>query len=134
MHDTLTSGHFPLTANYVILYSVACHKEGPAVNINRQNSFISWGPRRSWQCRPVAVPPRRQADAGTLSDRADSLHAGQQTRPRLSRGGGKFCNRGGVHGFVWPQIASGWAGLLQKERMDGAEAILAAGKGGKTPW
>lgn len=44
----------------------------------------------------------------------------------------KFCNRGGVHGFVWPQIASGWAGLTQKERMDGAEAILAAGKGGKT--
>ena len=44
----------------------------------------------------------------------------------------KFCNRGGVHGFVWPQIASGWASLSQKERMDGAEAILAAGKGGKT--
>jgi 4-hydroxy-tetrahydrodipicolinate synthase len=44
----------------------------------------------------------------------------------------KFCNRGGVHGFVWPQIASGWAGLTQKERMDGAEAILAAGNGGKT--
>ncbi len=44
----------------------------------------------------------------------------------------KFCNRGGVHGFVWPQIASGWASLTQKERMDGAEAILAAGKGGKT--
>jgi len=43
-----------------------------------------------------------------------------------------FCNRGGVHGFVWPQIASGWAGLTQKERMDGAEAILAAGKSGKT--
>ena len=44
----------------------------------------------------------------------------------------KFCNRGGVHGFVWPQIASGWASLTQKERIDGAEAILAAGKGGKT--
>jgi 4-hydroxy-tetrahydrodipicolinate synthase len=44
----------------------------------------------------------------------------------------KFCNRGGVHGFAWPQIASGWAGLTQKERMDGTEAILAAGKGGKT--
>src|ERR1700722_9465383 len=43
----------------------------------------------------------------------------------------KFCNRGGVHGFVWPQIASGWASLTQKERMDGTEAILAAGKGGK---
>src|SRR5947208_2497870 len=23
----------------------------------------------------------------------------------------KFCNRGGVHGFVWPQIASGWTTL-----------------------
>jgi dihydrodipicolinate synthase/N-acetylneuraminate lyase len=44
----------------------------------------------------------------------------------------RFCNRGGVHGFAWPQIASGWAGLTRKERMDGAEAILAAGKGGKT--
>jgi 4-hydroxy-tetrahydrodipicolinate synthase len=44
----------------------------------------------------------------------------------------KFCNRGRVHGFVWPQIASGWAGLTQKERMDGAETILAEGKGGKT--
>src|SRR5262245_46941097 len=40
----------------------------------------------------------------------------------------KFCNRGGVHGFVWPQLASGWSTLSEKERMDGAEAILAAGK------
>jgi dihydrodipicolinate synthase/N-acetylneuraminate lyase len=44
----------------------------------------------------------------------------------------KFCNRGGVHGFAWPQIASGWSTLSQKERMDGAEAIVAAGKGGNT--
>ena len=44
----------------------------------------------------------------------------------------KFCNRGGVHGFVWPQIASGWTTLSDKERMEGTEAILAAGKGGKT--
>ena len=44
----------------------------------------------------------------------------------------KFCNRYKVHGFVWPQIASGWATLSEKERMDGAEAILAAGKGGRT--
>ncbi len=44
----------------------------------------------------------------------------------------KFCNRGGVHGFVWPQIASGWSTLSEKERLDGAEAILAAGKGGST--
>jgi 4-hydroxy-tetrahydrodipicolinate synthase len=44
----------------------------------------------------------------------------------------KFCNRYKVHGFAWPQIASGWDSLSEKERMDGAEAILSAGKGGKT--
>jgi 2-keto-3-deoxy-L-arabinonate dehydratase len=44
----------------------------------------------------------------------------------------KFCNRGRVHGFVWPQIASGWTTLSEKERLEGAEAILTAGKGGRT--
>jgi dihydrodipicolinate synthase/N-acetylneuraminate lyase len=43
-----------------------------------------------------------------------------------------FCNRGGVSGFVWPQIASGWSTLSEQERLNGAEALLAAGKGGKT--
>ncbi len=43
-----------------------------------------------------------------------------------------FCNRGGVQGFAWPQIASGWSSLSEKERLDGAEALIAAGKGGKT--
>ena len=44
----------------------------------------------------------------------------------------RFCNRGGVHGFAWPQIASAWSTLSAQERLDGAEAILASGKGGKT--
>jgi len=44
----------------------------------------------------------------------------------------KFCNRAGVHGFAWPQIGSGWATLTQKDRLEGAETILAAGKGGHT--
>jgi dihydrodipicolinate synthase/N-acetylneuraminate lyase len=44
----------------------------------------------------------------------------------------KFCNRFKVHGFAWPQIASGWTTLSEQERMDGVEVILAAGKGGKT--
>ena len=43
-----------------------------------------------------------------------------------------FCNRGYVHGFVWPQIASGWTTLTEPERMAGTEAILAVGKGGGT--
>lgn len=43
-----------------------------------------------------------------------------------------FCNCGGVHGFVWPQLASAWSTLSEKKRMDGTEAILSAGKGGRT--
>jgi dihydrodipicolinate synthase/N-acetylneuraminate lyase len=37
-----------------------------------------------------------------------------------------------VRGFVWPQIASGWSTLTEQERLDGAAALLAAGKGGRT--
>ena len=44
----------------------------------------------------------------------------------------KFCNRGGVPGLIWPQIASGWSTLTADERFAGAEAMIAAGKGGKT--
>jgi dihydrodipicolinate synthase/N-acetylneuraminate lyase len=44
----------------------------------------------------------------------------------------KFCNRGSVAGLIWPQIASGWSTLSSSERFAGAEAILAAGKGGRT--
>jgi len=44
----------------------------------------------------------------------------------------KFCNRGSVHGLMWPQNASGWSTMSEKERLDGAEAILSSGKGGKT--
>jgi 4-hydroxy-tetrahydrodipicolinate synthase len=44
----------------------------------------------------------------------------------------KFCNRASVPGFIWPQIASGWSTMSTAERLAGAEAILAAGKGGKT--
>jgi dihydrodipicolinate synthase/N-acetylneuraminate lyase len=43
-----------------------------------------------------------------------------------------FCNRARVHGFAWPQMASGWTALNEPERIAGAEAILAAGKGGRT--
>jgi 2-keto-3-deoxy-L-arabinonate dehydratase len=44
----------------------------------------------------------------------------------------KFCMRGGVHGFVWPQLASGWTSLSDSERMEGNEVILSAAKGGST--
>ncbi len=44
----------------------------------------------------------------------------------------KFCHLNRVPGLMWPLNASGWTNLTEKERMDGAEAILAAAKGGKT--
>ena len=40
----------------------------------------------------------------------------------------RFLDRGGVHGFVWPQIASEWATLTESERLAGAEAVLSVGK------
>jgi 4-hydroxy-tetrahydrodipicolinate synthase len=39
-----------------------------------------------------------------------------------------FVDRGGVHGFVWPQLASEYSTLSKSERLAGAEAVLAKGK------
>ena len=44
----------------------------------------------------------------------------------------KFCNLNRVPGLMWPLNSSGWTNLTEKERLDGTEAVLAAGKGGKT--
>jgi 4-hydroxy-tetrahydrodipicolinate synthase len=43
----------------------------------------------------------------------------------------KFCNRGRLGGMIWPVFASSWSALSDAERIEGAETILAAGKGGK---
>ncbi len=40
----------------------------------------------------------------------------------------EFIDRGGVHGFVWPQMASEYSTLSKSERLAGAEAIVATGK------
>ena len=40
----------------------------------------------------------------------------------------KFVDRGGVHGFVWPQMFSEWLALTEQERLLGMEAIASAGK------
>lgn len=43
----------------------------------------------------------------------------------------EFINRGGVNGMIWPVYASSWSTLSDAERIEGAETILAAGKGGR---
>src|SRR3954451_12349658 len=40
----------------------------------------------------------------------------------------RFIDRGRVHGFVWPQLASEWSTLTESERLEGAEAIASEGK------
>lgn len=40
----------------------------------------------------------------------------------------KFIDRGRLHGIVWPQIASEWSTLTERERLEGAEVILSIGK------
>jgi len=66
---------------------------------------------------PIAETPFTEADKIDLDCLANQV---------------RFCNRGGVRGIAWPQIASGWSNLSQEERMSGAEAMLAAGNRGKT--
>lgn len=40
----------------------------------------------------------------------------------------RFIDRGKVHGFVWPQLASEWDTLSERERFDGAEAVASTGR------
>lgn len=40
----------------------------------------------------------------------------------------RFIDRGRVHGFVWPQLASEWSTLSESERLEGAEALGSAAK------
>jgi len=42
----------------------------------------------------------------------------------------RFINRARVPGMIWPVFASSWSTLSDGERIEGAETILAAGKGG----
>lgn len=43
-----------------------------------------------------------------------------------------WLRRARVPGIAWPQIASGWTVLTEAERLQGAEALVAAAKGGET--
>ena len=62
---------------------------------------------------PIAQTPFTENDKLDLNSLVRELH---------------FIDRGGVHGFVWPQLASEWQMLTDSERLDGAEAIAHTGK------
>ena len=62
---------------------------------------------------PIAQSPFTDADQLDVNTLVDEL---------------RFIDRGRVHGFVWPQLASEWSTLTEAERMAGTEAICSEGK------
>ncbi len=90
---------------------------GGAVAFTLSKATLSAGVKQLCGVFPVAFTPVTEDDKVDLDGLAAEV---------------KFCNRGGVHGLVWPQLASGWDTLSEKDRQEGAEAIVAAGKGART--
>jgi dihydrodipicolinate synthase/N-acetylneuraminate lyase len=62
---------------------------------------------------PIAQTPFTSDDKLDLEDLAEEV---------------RFIHRGKVHGFVWPQLASEWDTLTERERLDGAETVASTGK------
>jgi 4-hydroxy-tetrahydrodipicolinate synthase len=62
---------------------------------------------------PIAQTPFTEDDKLDLDSLIKELH---------------FIDRGGVHGFVWPQLASEWQMLTDSERLEGAEAVASTGR------
>jgi dihydrodipicolinate synthase/N-acetylneuraminate lyase len=89
-------------------------------------------------CATAAMPRFARADAqgkrlaGVFPIAFTPVKAGDQVDYDALAAQMKFCIRGGVHGLAWPQLASGWTMLSEKERMQGAEVLTAAAKGGST--
>src|SRR3954451_4071094 len=69
--------------------------------------------KRLWGIFPIAQTPFTESNKLDLDSLVEELN---------------FIDRGGVHGFVWPQLASEWDTLSEAERMEGAEALAGAGK------
>ncbi len=90
---------------------------GLAMPARAAEAAAGGGPKPLRGLFPIGETPFTEADTIDLDCLANQVH---------------FCNRGGVPGIAWPQIASGWSMLSQEERLVGAEAMLAAAKGGKT--
>lgn len=70
-------------------------------------------PKRIEGVFPIAQSPFTDADQLDVNTLVEELH---------------FIDRGRVHGFVWPQLASEWSTLTESERMAGTEAVCSEGK------
>jgi 4-hydroxy-tetrahydrodipicolinate synthase len=70
-------------------------------------------PKRIEGVFPIAQSPFTDSDQLDLNTLVEEL---------------QFIDRGRVHGFVWPQLASEWSTLSESERMAGTEAVCREGK------
>src|ERR1700739_398190 len=70
-------------------------------------------PKRIEGIFPIAQSPFTDADQLDVNTLVEEL---------------RFIDRGRVHGFVWPQLASEWSTLTESERMAGTEAVCSEGK------
>ena len=71
------------------------------------------GSKSLWGIFPIAQTPFNESGSLDLDALVEEV---------------RFIERARAHGFVWPQNASEWKSLTERERFDGAEAIAAAGK------
>jgi dihydrodipicolinate synthase/N-acetylneuraminate lyase len=70
-------------------------------------------PKRIEGVFPIAQSPFTDADQLDINTLVEEL---------------RFIDRGRVHGFVWPQLASEWSTLSESERMAGTEAVCSEGR------
>ena len=68
--------------------------------------------------RPLPVP--RQAAAGIFPIAQTPFTETNQLDVDALAEEVRFIDRAGAHGFVWPQMASEWQSLTERERLDGA--------------
>ena len=72
------------------------------------------GPKPLRGIFPIAQTPFTEADKLDLDALVEEV---------------RFIDRGRVHGFVWPQLASEWSTLTEQERLEGMEAIASTAQG-----
>src|SRR4051795_11882870 len=86
-----------------------------SLSLSGQRAFAAPGKsannKRLWGIFPIAQTPFTESNKLDVDSLVEEL---------------RFIDRGGVHGFVWPQLASEWDTLSQSERMEGAEALASA--------
>src|SRR3982750_4366485 len=98
-----------------ILWTVAAACVGLTLSPRRAFGAPGRSPnnKRLWGIFPIAQTPFTESNKLDVDSLVEEL---------------RFIDRGGVHGFVWPQLASEWDTLSESERLEGGEARAGGGR------